>query len=72
MSRRSARHTVPVRFRKRTGSINRVIDSSGLSILGVVQWAAAKHGGRGIQGWRKLHLGVDEAGTIVARLSPAL
>ena len=31
------------------------------------QWAAIKHGGKGIQGWRKLHLGVDETGTVVAQ-----
>lgn len=67
MSRRSARLTVPLRLRKRTGSINLVIDSSGLSIFGEGQWAAAKHGGKGIQGWRKLHLGVDETGMIVAQ-----
>ncbi|MCP3995273.1 MAG: IS5 family transposase, partial [bacterium] len=67
VSRRSARLTVPLRFRKRTGSINLVIDSSGLSIFGEGQWAAAKHGGKGIQGWRKLHLGVDETGMIVAQ-----
>ncbi|MFQ6674323.1 MAG: phosphoenolpyruvate carboxykinase (ATP), partial [Fidelibacterota bacterium] len=30
-------------------------------------WAAIKHGGKGTQGWRKLHLGVDEAGVIVAQ-----
>jgi hypothetical protein len=67
MSRRSARLTVPLRFRKRTGSINLVIDSSGLSIFGEGEWAAAKHGGKGIRGWRKLHLGVDETGMIVAQ-----
>jgi transposase len=67
MSRRSARLTVPLRFGKRTGSINLVIDSSGLSIFGEGQWAAVKHGGKGIQGWRKIHLGVDENGVIVAQ-----
>ena len=28
------------------------------------EWAAAKHGGRGRRGWRKLHLGVDQSGVI--------
>jgi hypothetical protein len=46
--------------------IDLVIDSSGLAIFGEGEWAAAKHGGKGIQGWRKLHLGVDETGVIVA------
>ena len=27
-------------------------------------WAAAKHGGRGRRGWRKLYLGVDQSGVI--------
>ena len=30
----------------------------------MVTWAAAKHGGRGRRGWRKLHLGVDQSGVI--------
>jgi hypothetical protein len=35
-------------------------------VVGEGEWAAAKHGGRGIRGWKKLHLGVDGAGVIVA------
>ena len=38
-----------------------VLDSTGLSIAGAGEWAAAKHGGRGR---RKLHLGVDQSGVI--------
>ena len=41
-----------------------VLDSTGLSIVGAGEWAAAKHGGRGRRGWRKLHLGVDQSGMI--------
>ena len=41
-----------------------MLDSTGLSIVGEGEWAAAKHGGRGRRGWRKLHLGVDQAGGI--------
>ena len=41
-----------------------VLDSTGLSIVGEGEWAAAKHGGRGRRGWRKLHLGVDQSGAI--------
>ena len=40
------------------------LDSTGLSIVGAGEWAAAKHGGRGRRGWRKLHLGVDQSGGI--------
>ena len=41
-----------------------VLDSTGLSIVGAGEWAAATHGGRGRRGWRKLHLGVDQSGVI--------
>ena len=37
--------------------------STGLSIVGEGEWAAVKHGGRGRRGWKKLHLGVDDATT---------
>ena len=39
-----------------------IVDSTGLSIVGEGEWAAAKHGGRGRRGWKKLHLGVDGLG----------
>ena len=35
-------------------------------MVGEGEWAAAKHGGRGTRGWKKLHLGVDRSGMIVA------
>ena len=41
-----------------------VLDSTGLSIVGAGEWAAATHGGRGRRGWRKLHRGVDPSGGI--------
>ena len=41
-----------------------VLDSTGLSLVGAGEWAAAKHGGCGRRGWRKLHLGVDQSGVI--------
>ena len=45
-----------------------IIDSTGLSIVGQGEWAAAKHGGKGKRGWKKLHLGVDDRGAIVAQV----
>ena len=44
-----------------------IVDSTGLSIVGEGEWAAAKYGGRGRRGWRKLHLGVDRSGVIIAQ-----
>ena len=40
------------------------LDSTGLSIVGAGEWAAATHGGRGRRGWRKLHRGVEQSGVI--------
>ena len=42
--------------------------STGLEVVGQGQWAAAKHGKRGTRGWRKLQVGVDESGVIVAEV----
>ena len=42
-----------------------VLDSTGLSIVGAGEWAAATQGGRSRRGWRKLHLGVDQSGVIL-------
>ena len=47
--------------------IHLVLDSTGLSVVGEGEWAAAKHGARGRRGWKKLHLGVDGSGVIVAQ-----
>ncbi|MFT4649554.1 MAG: hypothetical protein ACI9X4_002794 [Glaciecola sp.] len=44
-----------------------IIDSTGLSIVGQGEWAAAKHGKQGKRGWRKLHIGVKGAGEIFAQ-----
>ena len=48
------------------GPVHFIVDSTGLSIVGDGEWAAAKHGARSQRGWRKLHLGVDGTGVIVA------
>jgi IS5 family transposase len=53
-------HLVPVE-----DPIHLIVDSTGLSIVGKGEWAAAKHGGHGKRGWKKLHLGVDRSGVIV-------
>ena len=47
-----------------------IVDSTGLSVVGEGEWAAAKHGGRGTRGWMKLHLGVDRSGMIVDSRDP--
>jgi transposase len=66
LSRRSKSLKVVPRKNPASGSIHLIVDSSGLQIQGEGPWAAAKHGTRGTREWRKLHLGVDEQGFIVA------
>ena len=48
--------------------IHLIVDSTGLSIVGEGEWAAAKHGGRGKRAWKKLHIGVDRSGVIIAEI----
>ena len=67
LSRRSEGLGVRLRRSGGTGPIHLIVDSTGLSILGEGEWTAAKHGGKGRRGWKKLHLGVDGAGVIVAQ-----
>jgi len=48
-----------------SGPIDLIVDASGLKVFGQGEWAAARYGGRPME-WRKLHLAVDQAGSIVA------
>ncbi len=64
LSRRSQHLTRRLRPVPTDEGIHLVLDSTGLSIVGEGEWAAATHGGRGRRGWRKLHLGVDQSGVI--------
>ena len=50
-----------------TGPLHLIVDSTGLSVVGEGEWAATKHRTRGRRGWKKLHLGVDRCGVIVAQ-----
>ena len=64
LSRRSQHLTRRLRLVPTGEGLHLVLDSTGLSIVGAGEWAAAKHGGCGRRGWRKLHLGVDQSGVI--------
>ena len=65
LSRRSQHLRRRLRLVPPGEGLHLVLDSTGLSIVGEGEWAAAKHGGRGRRGWRKLHLGVDQSGVRV-------
>lgn len=48
------------------GPVHFIVDSTGLKIYDQGEWHAKKHGGRRRKRWKKLHLGVDENGRILA------
>ena len=66
LSRRSQDLSVEFHRVPANGPVHLIVDSTGLSIVGEGEWAAAKYGGRGRRGWKKLHLGADRWGAIVA------
>ena len=68
LSRRGQHLDLPLRRAPAGAGLHLIVDSTGLSIVGEGEWAAAKHGGRGRRGWKKRHLGVDRSGVIVARV----
>jgi IS5 family transposase len=68
LSRRSQGLDPVLARRSMRSGVHLLIDSSGLSLVGEGEWATAKHGGRGPRGWRKLHLGVDTSGLILAQV----
>ena len=67
LSRRGQHLDLPLRRAPTGAGLHLIVDSTGLSVVGEGEWAATKHGGQGRRGWKKLHLGVDRSGVIVAR-----
>ena len=67
LSRRGQHLDVTLRRPPRGDGLHLLIDSTGLSMFGEGEWAATKHGGHGKRGWKKLHLGVDRSGVIIAQ-----
>ena len=66
LSRRHRDVEVP-RFPQRDGPLHLVIDSTGLKILGDGEWQSHKHKtSNQRRTWRKLHLGIDGDGYIIA------
>ena len=67
LSRRNHDVEVPPLSRAHDGPIHLVVDSTGLKILGSGEWNAHKYkASRKRRDWRKLHIGVDDEGFIVA------
>ncbi len=68
LSRRSQRLDLALGGLPTNEPIHLIVDSTGLSSVGEGEWAAAKYGGRGKRAWKKLHLGIDRSGVIVAEV----
>ena len=68
LSRRSKHLKMNLPLAKSKRAVHLIKDSTGLPIVGEGEWAAAKHGGGGKRGWRKLHIGVDRAGRTLAQI----
>ena len=67
LSRRSATAVVPPPVPVQAGPIHLIIDSTGLKMVGDGEWHVLKHTSANKRRcWRKLHLGVDAGGFIVA------
>ena len=67
LSRRNQIVAVPPLTRSYDGPIDLIVDSTGLKILGCGEWNAHKHkASQKRRDWRKLHIGVDAEGFIVA------
>src|SRR5262245_14079817 len=67
LSRRNA--TVEIRQQVEhapQGPIFLIVDSSGLKVCGQGEWHVQKHGEKTGKRWKKLHIGVDAQGWIVA------
>ena len=67
LSRRAKQLDIQLPSIRRKTAIHLVVDNTGLQIVGEGPWTTAKHGERGTREWRKLHVGVDENGVIVAQ-----
>ncbi len=67
LSRRNQMVVVPPLTRAHDGPIDLIVDSTGIKILGRGEWNAHKHKtSKKRRDWRKLHIGVDAEGFIVA------
>jgi hypothetical protein len=59
LAKRAAKMGVSLDIAKHTGSIDVVVDSTGLKVFGEGEWKMRKHGKSKRRTWRKLHLAVN-------------
>ena len=67
LSRRNATVAIEQRVRRASqGPIDPIVDSTGLKVCGQGEWHTQKHDEKKRKRWKKLHIGVDDQGTILA------
>lgn len=67
LSRRNATVVIQQQVeRAPQGPLSVIVDSTGLKVCGQGEWHAQKHGEKKCRRWKKLHLGVDDQGQIMA------
>lgn len=59
LAKRASKIGISLDVRKHTGSIDVVVDSTGLKVFGEGEWKMRKHGKTKRRTWRKLHLAVN-------------
>ena len=59
LAKRAATLDIALDISHRTGSVDVVVDSTGLKVFGEGEWKTRKHGVGKRRTWRKLHLGVN-------------
>ncbi|PSK87899.1 DDE family transposase [Limimaricola soesokkakensis] len=61
LCRRQKSLAVQIPYRRASGPLNLLVDSTGIKFLGDGEWQARKHGPQGRRQWRKIHLAMDTA-----------
>ncbi len=61
LAKRAANLGIALDVARRKGSIDVVVDSTGLKVFGEGEWKARKHGASKRRTWRKLHLAINPA-----------
>ena len=67
LSRRAKQLEIQLPTIGRKAAIHLVVDCTGLQIVGEGPWSTAKHGERRRRKWRRLHVGIDANGVILAQ-----
>lgn len=65
LGRRRKTLAVQVPYRRADGPLNRLVDSTGIKVLGDGEWQARRHGVQDRCQWRKGHLAMDTAASVI-------